>query len=209
MFNILRIVSVLALCAAPLLAGPVAVENVVVLNTRPTSLRDGHLESDTNAFLFRESGFRASSGYSADWGGFAAGASVESWMIHYDPVGSDHIVDADAGVVEFTFDEVILGVDFRSETLDAGDAMFGAADVEYRQGEEFRGTEMGEHDGLQLSADGHSIVFDLKVWYANADEFRIFTGGWDDLNTPTPNPEPGTLVLCGAGVAYFIWRRRR
>ena len=145
----------------------------------------------------------------ADWGGFAAGANVESWLVHYDPVGSDHVVDADAGIVEFTFEEVILGIDHRSDTLDAGDAMFGAAGIEYRQGEEFRGTELSEHDGIQVSADGHSVVFDLKVWYANADEFRIFTGGWDDLNSPTPNPEPGTLVLCGAGIAYFIWRRRR
>ena len=62
MNSLKRLAFVLALAAAPLWAGPVSSPNVVVLDDAPASLRNGHLESNLNAFLFRESGFTASSG---------------------------------------------------------------------------------------------------------------------------------------------------
>ena len=212
MFNITRIVSVLALCAAPLFAGPFHVENVVVLDEAPRSLRDGQVESNSSAFLFQESSFRATSDYAGDWGGFSAGTSVESWYMHFDPVGNQSIVDPDGMFVRFTFENEILGLDFRAETLDAGDALFGSDLTEYRVGEQWRGTELDYEDVIRIGEDRHTIMFDLKVWYANVDEFRILTSGGLTAGAdgaPTPNPEPGTLVLCATAAALLIWRRRR
>ena len=140
-------------------------------------------------------------------GSFGAGASVNSWMMHFDPVGVDSVIDPDGMFVSFTFETEILGVDFRSDTLSAGDAQFGNDLTEYRTGDELRGLELDNHDVLQIGSDGRTILFDLKVWYANADEFRIFTAGDQNL---TPNPEPGTVVLLGSVLAgAFYWRRRR
>jgi len=198
---------ILLLSAASLWAAPLTSSNVVVLDQGPASLRDGHLESNTSAFLFRERGFTAAGAYGADIGGFGAGAKVDSWMLHFDPLGSDMIIDPDGMLVSFTFETAILGIDIRSESLNAGDALFGNDGTEYRSGEELRGLETDNHDVLQIAADGRTILFDLKVWYANADEFRIFTAGDQEL---TPNPEPGTIVLFGSVLAgAYCWRRRR
>jgi len=207
MITNLRLTFVLVLLAAPLWAGPVTSANVVVLNDAPASLRNGNLESNVDAFLFHERGFVATGNYGADMGGFAAGAAVNSWYLHFDPLGSDSIVDPDGMLISFTFETEILGIDFASATLDAGDALFGNDLTEYRAGEALRGTELGNHDVLQIGEDGRTILFDFKTWYENADEFRVFTAGGTDA--PVPNPEPGTIVLLGAAIAGAAYLRRR
>lgn len=207
MFRILRLAFALFLVAATVRAGPLHSGNVALLGDAPRSLRDGQLESNSTAFLFQERSFVSTSAYSGDIGGFGSGVAVQSWYLHYDPVGSQSIVDPGEMGVRFSFESAILGVDLQSATLDAGDAMFGALDTEYRFGEELRGLEVDNHDLFRLEDDGHTIVFDLKVWHGNTDGFRVFTTGQEDL---VPNPEPGTLVLFGAalGAAAYLRRRR-
>lgn len=210
MFRNLRLSFVLALLAAPLWAGPVTSGNVVQLAGAPASLRNGHLESNMNAFLFRESSIASTGSYSADMGGFGAGAAVNSWYVHFDPIGSNSIVDPDGMFISFTFETEILGIDYMSDSLSAGDAMFGNDLTEYRTGDLLRGTEPDHEDVIRIGNDGRTVMFDFKTWYENADEFRVFTAGGVQGDTPPPNPEPGTIVLLSAAIASAAyWRRRR
>jgi hypothetical protein len=211
MINTLRLILVLALASGPLWAGPVPSQNVIVLDSAPRSLRNGQLESNTHAFLFFERSFVASEGHTADMGGFGAGALVNSHYLHFDPIGSSSVIDPDGMMIRFTFETQILGIDYLSASLNAGDAGFGNALTEYRTGDALRGSELWNRDSIEIAADGRTILFDFKTWYENADEFRVFTAGAaDDADAPTPNPEPGTLVLLGAALAgAAVMRRRR
>ncbi|MHC4952488.1 MAG: PEP-CTERM sorting domain-containing protein [Planctomycetota bacterium] len=205
----LRHILVVLACAAPLFGEPMRSENVVLLDAAPASTRDGALESNTDAFMWRERSFVSDSAYRADRDGFGPGTRVDSWYVHFDPVGSDQIINPDGMFISFTFEHEILGLDLRADTLTLGDEFFGSAGTEYRAGEEFRGTELDNVDIIRITDDRRTVRFDFKVWYENADEFRIFTAA--PMNLGPPSPEPGTLVLfTGAAIAGMaILRRQR
>jgi len=167
----------------------------------PTSILPGHLQSNTDVFLFRERRWilsrplkvdRVIPSYPDNYNILAptvidpelpAGKAVTSWYFHAETVGFIFTNYTAAA----TFSDQIIGYIFRAinppenaghETLLATDALFGDHCTSYGPGFEvkqtFRGLEFTTADSLNVDASGYRIDFILRVTKGQ-DDFRVLT----------------------------------
>ncbi len=115
-----------------------------------------------------------------------AGTVINSYFVHFDPVGSAAINRRAVGSV--TFPQEILGLVVLDATIEASDATLGAADTLYSN-ELSHGVDLtlaGSVDRMTLSADRRTITLDLTA-STQTDHFRVITVG-------TPAPSPGDFL---------------
>ena len=145
-------------------------------------------------------------------GFIAAGTSVSSHLIHFDPVGNWFDKDTKVTLTGWvTFDAPILGVIGGVNQLDntdsntsghpAANIPLGLPNVHYGW-DGVRGIEIGDYaDTIQiLASDLHTIYVDFTVADYGIDQIRVITAV----------PIPATLMLLASGLAGILaWRRMR
>ncbi|MEX2309974.1 MAG: hypothetical protein WD738_20545 [Pirellulales bacterium] len=183
--------------------------------TPPASLNEGDLEDTDTAVIFAERqrvllaadlsvdaiNFGAEvqgSTNTAVAGVIPAGRMVDSYLVHFDPVGqpTDLNVTVSWSAI-FEFGDRILGAIYSDELLDASDFL-GAPGTTYPTGVEFRGTT-GDQEGNDGFIWGQIRVFQgLQSVTVAVDQFRII------LQVPEP-----TSLAMGAPVLFVLAFRRR
>ncbi len=128
-----------------------------------------------------------------------AGTLVNSYLVHFDPIGSTFTTLT--GAVFFEPGETIIGVQTHTPLLYSTDAMLGDSMatypdtfIEFRAFETLPGT-----DTVTLPIDMGSASFTLFA-ELGVDEARILTA---------PVPEPSSLMLFGLGAMGIYWMSRR
>lgn len=131
------------------------------------------------------------------------GTCVSTYLIHLDP--NERLTYPTAC---FTFDKEILGLAFKSTTLDETDWL-GAPGTCYPTGNSFRGIDF--LDFFKITNGGYTLQLSFLAKYG-FDQIRVFTAGCcsDPCNPPCGVPEPASIVvwslaLVGGG---FAGRRR-
>jgi hypothetical protein len=207
---------------------------VTVLGSPPPSVQFNQLESNTDIFAFQE---RA--GYTlpvpvlvdvTDPGTYdqvsdvplipstiPAGTTVNSYLLHADPdlrlVSTDFVVYSNRSVT-FDANEVVIGIQLRTDTLLLMHPVLGAPGTAYPPPSVTFGLELTDliilpgDDSLTLSADRRTVTVNL-ITGSGAD-----TGGMDQVRILTqtlaqPIPEPSTFAFMAAGAVAFIAARRR
>ena len=179
--------------------------------TPPPSVQPGAIESNTQAFIFRENpGFQLAVDLDIDIsqsgtvtsspatpGTIAAGTAIESYYLQFDKVGETAAFATANGSV--TFNREILGLIVFNDGLDATDSILGSSATLYPTASPNRGiiAEQRGNDSLTLTADRKTLQFTLET--ANrVDSLRIITV-----------PEPNALLLSSiALLGGFLLRRR-
>lgn len=205
--------------AGVLHAGPISVSGDFTLIAPPTSVLPGALESSTTAWAFAEQQNvtlasdlmvdQLMSGGSA--GTIASGTTINSFFLHFDPVG-DQNRPQDVVTVSgsLTFESAIIAVIWGGVAcancpastmyLDTSDYL-GDPGVAYPTGGLGRGLETEDYysaNGTQdfvISADYRTISVSLSAFPLRSDQLRIIT---------RPLPEPGTLWLISIGLAFLL-----
>lgn len=198
-------------------ASIVAHSSNVHVQAPPSDLRTGKLESDSVIVAFAErEGFALPSelplnitapgaspvgtdpNYSP--GSVAAGELVNTYVLHFDPVGeppNGNTVFAEGFI---TLDSDILGLITRASTLNATHPIVGLPGVLYPGGD-FQGIELGQPGAyVTLSADRRTVSFGLPVG-PHADNLRIATA------VPEVSSSLLTAFVAGVGAAAFGLRR--
>ncbi|MGN6367815.1 MAG: hypothetical protein ACTHN5_06100 [Phycisphaerae bacterium] len=134
-------------------------------------------------------------------GTIPVGTVVNSYFLHFDPVGKPSTPVTLSGSI--TFDTPVLGLIALSSTLNGSIGSLGLASTTYASGSdhgmEFAPNADGTNDVLTLSADRRTVSFTVTA-NLNGDELRIVTGV----------PEAGSLgVVVGGGILLAARRRRR
>jgi hypothetical protein len=225
---------VICLCAAlnasaAAVTGVVSYNSNIVFRSAPSSLASGSLESNGHAFGFLEAaGFTLSQAlpvdilplppYEHDYiltsdtnpGSLAAGTFVNSYFIHYDPVGSSDSSIHNPGTIEIQFATPIIGIQLTRLRLgNSSSAQLHIPGVTYE-------TESAIQYGVELDSgtnnypdwlhliDPYTVDIRLHSSLANIDDLRILTVG---------TPEPGTVILFGSALVPVLfalrWRNRR
>lgn len=129
-----------------------------------------------------------------------AGTVVDSYFLHFDPVGEPNPADTLSGSI--TFNEPVLGLIALSQTQDDSEPILGLPGVTYADGK-YHGMELepgsgasGTNDVLTLSADRYTVSFTMSAG-ENADELRIVTAV----------PEPMSLSILAAAPVMLLRRR--
>ncbi|RMF86878.1 MAG: hypothetical protein D6739_02515, partial [Nitrospirae bacterium] len=186
MTHLLRLLCPLALLLAAVPAPALTVSGAVTLAPPPGDVTLGAYESDTAIYLFPErTGVTLASDLAADVtapgsvgtsadltpGTIAAATAVDSYLLHFDPVGSTNVVRLTGSV---TFDRPILGVLVADNTLAGSDGPLGHPGTLYPTTLALRGLEFPGQDYLTLSADMRTLELD---WTASdvLDQVRVVT----------------------------------
>lgn len=208
---------VLAFTGALAPAAVVSSSSNVAVQSAPSSLAVSAVESNSQLFLFAESqNLTLANNLSVDivqpgqfddfgWnvlksfaGEIDAGTVVDTWLLHFDPVGSPANNQAPALSGSLTFQMPILGLLVRHNSLNSTDSLLGAAGTTYARGGS-RGLEGG--DDITLSADRRTLTVDRLFETGNVDQVRIVTSA--------VIPEPTTRALAFAGLVVMAHRFRR
>ena len=115
-----------------------------------------------------------------------AGGKLDSYFLHFDPVGTSQTVQQVSGRIEFETE--VIGIIITRSRLDASDPLLKATSTLYPTGSDAsRGLEAGQYtDEITLSAD--KKIVDINIFYANTgiDQVRILTN---------PIPEPAFFQM--------------
>lgn len=206
----------LAVCSNSVRANIVNVTGDVVLATPPTDISEGNWESDTQIRAFAEQqnvtlqqgltvdisqpGESDATNPNLSTATIPAGTVVDSYLVHFDPVGQPTSRVSLSG--SLTFDEPILGVIALGDSLDDSDAAVGLPSVTTYSSGPGRGLEFvqeDDNDSLTLGAyqSGLQTVTCGLRSTTSVDEFRVITAV----------PEPA--VLAPAVLALCLMKRRR
>ncbi len=225
----------LAVCglAAPLLgatahAGVVGFDAVTMIDA-PASLMPGDVESDDAITVFQETSARqlaaplpvdivaAPGTYDLNnrlnLGEIAGGETIDSYMLHYDLVGSSGSKIRNLAF-SITFDQPILGLIIRGDadwngalagtTLDDSDFL-GPEGTMYPSNADGvnRGTleASAAFEWLEVSPDGYTLSGQFRSKADHLDQVRVVTAG--------TIPAPGAVALAGAGLLCGVRRRSR
>ena len=107
-------------------------------------------------------------------GSIAAGAVVNSHLIHFDPVGGGNVTRS----ATFVFQSDILGLLVQDAQLDASDAVLGAEGTAYPNGTP-RATDLSNGDRITLSGDLRTLSVTLTS-AGGLDQIRVITSGQSD-----------------------------
>ena len=199
---------------------------IIVSNTIPASLEanSAGTESNTDIFLFTErQNLTLGSDLNVDYlsgsngssGSIAAGTMVNSFIFHFDGIGS--LTDGMSlhSVGTHVFDFEILAVIWTSarpsaqpqtdNNLDASDSILGISGLAYATGTLGRGLEVESFYNANQTADtfivtGNQIELSVFSKAAYIEQIRVITRTVDV-------PEPTTLLLFGSALALFGFRR--
>ena len=182
----------------------------------PPSVEAGALEDSGTAFVFLEQEavllssdlFVDAINPGAEVGGstntavagsIPAGTPVDSFLVHFDPVGEPTDLNVTvAWSVVFRSTDRILGLIYSDALLDASDFL-GAPGTIYPTGEAFRGTtgNLEGNDGFIWSQ--FFVVGGLQSVTVSVDHFRIIVAV----------PEPTGLAIAASALLACMARRRR
>jgi len=221
---------VICLCAAlnasaAVVTGIVSYNNNIVFQSAPSSLTSGSIESNGHAFGFLEAaGFTLSQAlpvdirptppYEHDYvltsdtnpGNLASGTFLNSYFVHFDPVGSSDASIHNPGTIEIHFATPIIGIQLTRLRLgNSSSAQLHIPGVTYE-------TNSANQYGVELDSgtnsypdwlhviDPYTVDIRLHSSLSNIDDLRILTVG---------TPEPGTVVLFGSALVPMILGLRR
>lgn len=135
-------------------------------------------------------------------GAVSAGTRVNSYLVHFDKVGSGPGFVTLSGFV--AVDQPILGLMVTPTNLSASDSILGAPGTVYGT-DANRGVDFNTGDSFQISSDFRLVNFTLRT-SPDEDQIRIVTAAV---------PEPATIVYLIIAVAGFAggptaarWQRR-
>jgi hypothetical protein len=208
----LLILAVWLLCIGRASASIVSTTGDVAQVPAPPSVDNDVYESDTHISLFVErQSLRLSSAVTVDISqpgtvtdspdfsrtDLAAGTWVDSYYLHFDPVGSP--APSFVSLTGFvTFDQPILGIIITNTYLNACDAILGAPGTIYPTGGPVSpGLDLNQ-DVLTLTADRHSLWISLSA-RRGIDALRVVTAA-------VPEPATASLLIIAAA---FLPRRPR
>jgi hypothetical protein len=170
------IVLVLALGATGVFAAVTFVTgDMVFLYPPPASVVAGAHESNDEFYVFNEKqSIRLSSDLlTDDYETIPAGTSVNSHLVHFDPVGSPSPAVSVSGSVNFDGD--ILGLYHTNEGLDNTDSTFGLAGTTYPTGSN-RKLDLSGSGADTVTVDGSNLAVDLHAT-TGIDQIRVITAG--------------------------------
>jgi len=167
------------------------------------SLAMGLTEENTAQLFFEKGSVITGSDLALTQGGSVpVGTAVNSYILHFDPVGA-----SSSPVYEFhgtlTFEEKVLGVIFDTDAVHgamaASDASLGLGSGYYDANYRYRKFEEQAKWGDVAILGSHSVTLNLFTNSA-MDEVRIIT---------TPVPGAALLGTLGLGLSGYLCRRRK
>jgi hypothetical protein len=200
--------------------------NLSFFTTPPPSLKSGAVESNTTAYgLVEATGVTLSSPFLVDavvngaknynsaldlslLGTLPAGMMVNSYLVHFDPVGSSiSLTNRTPGVISIEFEswERIAGIQLLTTTLDlSSNSAVMSSGVTYENNVlKLNGLELG----IALKPDWVHVVDDQHI---EINMNSVSTGGiLDEVRILVATPEPGPFFLLSGGLGLLFWRRRR
>lgn len=224
-------VGILCLVSQISSASVVSTTGGITFTSAPTSVVTNATENSTTMLAFNEQqGVTLASSLSVDLlaqtstaGSIAAGTDINSYFLHFDPVGTDGTQAAGSFLTgSITFDTQILGIIWTAapcdgldpdpcprpataELLDASDFL-GAAGTFYGTGQKGRGLETdifyqinSFQDLITLSPDGKTINLDIFTIQNFTDQVRIVTAV----------PVPGAAWLFLSGLVGLLSFKRK
>jgi hypothetical protein len=224
--SLLSVVTVISLAHASSVTGTVG-----ITETTATDLTAGQVESDSQAFyLVEQQGVTLGSDLSVGAAGtydqanqptFAgsipAGSVVDSYLLHFDPVGSSG-GSQQTVLGSITFDQAVLGVIFSRNAgpngeigLNATDDsvnFFGLAGTTYPTGSGLRGIFDDASDGYSFFASGNTLSFAFSGLNNSLDEIRVLV---DSTGAVSAIPEPihYMMMVVSALIAFAIYRSKK
>jgi len=166
-----------------------------------SSLVMGNTEANTGQLFFEKSSVITGSDLNLTLGGSVpVGTSVNSYILHFDPIGRSSVP-----VWEFhetiTFDETVLGVIFDTASvpnqLAASDGILGIGAGYYESSSYHRKFEDNQDIWIDVAVLGNSVTFDLFT-NSSMDEARIVTV-----------PVPGAILLGMLGLSVVGVKLRK
>ncbi|MBN2187220.1 MAG: hypothetical protein JW732_07215 [Dehalococcoidia bacterium] len=147
--------------------------DMVFLYSPPASVVAGALESSDEVYVFNEKQnvFLSSDLLTDDSKTIPAGTSVNSHLVHFDPVGVANVVISVSGTVNFDGD--ILGLYTTNDGLDGTDATFGLTGTAYPTGSP-RFLEVTGVNADTATVDGSKLAVDLHA-NTGIDQIRVIT----------------------------------
>lgn len=209
---VLSLAAVLSL-AQPAQAVIISTTGAMTEITGPVSLLEGDTESSTEILILDEGltvlpgdifvnavGVGTHMGSSGTPVVVLAGTLVQTYIVHFDPVGAGFATAT--GSVFFEPGEMIVGIQTHTPLLDFSDAAVGSPSVTYPTGLlEFRAFEtLPGTDSVTIMPGLGSASFTVYA-ELGVDQARIVT-------LPTVVPEPSTAALVGSCLAVLSARRR-
>ncbi|MEO1131177.1 MAG: PEP-CTERM sorting domain-containing protein [Cyanobacteria bacterium J06639_1] len=188
-------VASVALAVQPATAGVITgtTGNTTILS-KPTSV---NYPAGANIFAFvEEQDLAFAPSVTLDLGNIPAGRQVDSYLFHFDPIGSGSVTDT------ITFSQPILGFIWKTNRLDASDSVFNA----FRPVGSWRGLDNNDFentDTTSLVVGSQSLTLDLQAGGAGIDNVRVLVA------TPEPATTGGLLALGSLALAGVAKRRGR
>jgi hypothetical protein len=214
--------------SAAAIPGVVSFNSNIVFQSAPSSLLSGSLEKNSFAYGFLEQQYvslaqalpvdiRPTAPFEHDYiltgdtnpGNLASGTVVNSYLIHFDPVGSSNSTVQNPGTIHIEFLAPILGIQvtrLRQGNSSSSQLHIPGVTYETRDSKEY-GVELDSGsnnypDWIHV-IDPYTVDIRLHSSLDNIDDLRIVTVG---------TPEPGTMVLFGSAllpVLAAVRRRKR
>lgn len=192
-------------------AAIIGTSGVAVLIAAPASVVTGALQSDTLVRTFNEKqNIVLASPLAVDItspgtydgtgpltpGTIAAGTTVSSHYLHYDPANDTPTSGIGTSNGTVIFDHQIIGVIVLSTNLDNSDSALGAAGTTYPFGDANRGLEMVGFEGDSITVGCDTLKINSLFVQGAIDQFRVITG------TQTCTPTGGF-----EGCAPSVWKK--
>lgn len=102
----------------------------------------------------------------------AAGTRVDSYLLHYDPVGADEQTEFATAKMKFWGE--VLGIIVQTNRLAAADKIVGLPATNYDGNRTLRGLEDGQ-DVISLSDDNHTVTMERYSTGTAIDQIRVIT----------------------------------
>lgn len=184
------------LVAKPATAAIIGTTGDIAIAPQPTSI---NYPEGADIFVFAEAeDFTFSAGIPLSLGTIPAGRLVDSYLFHFDPVGSS----SGSATATVTFSQPIVGFIWQTSRLDATDSVFNA----FRPVGNWRGLDNNDFeaaDTTSLIVGQKSLTLDLQAGGSGIDNVRVLVA------TPEPATTAGLLALSSLGVGAIAKRQRQ
>ncbi len=156
-------------------------------------------ENDKIVVFEENYSFKLDSDLVTDTGTISANTYIGSYFINFNPVGTGK---KSSELQQISFSDEILGVIYRTNTLNSTDDLLGHDDVVYPTNSyRWRGLESGGNTGDSFSVLGNTAGNLLNVANNGVDQMRVITAA--------PVPLPAAVWMFGAGIISLVGFARR